>query len=102
MAGIKILKENKKQLEVIYDRINNLLSYYEQARQQTFTQFKKNFETKIQEASKNLAQRPGAAANFEAQIQQQFQDEWRKTSNELDVQYEKALEEHKKQIIKIS
>lgn len=102
LAGIKILKDNKKQLDVIYDRINNLLSYYDQARQQTFSQFKKNFEAKVQEAAKSLKQRPGAAANLEAQIQQQFQDEWRRSSNELDAQYNKALEEHKEQILKIT
>jgi len=102
MAGIKLLKENKKQLDVIYDRINNLLSYYEQARQQTFAQFKKNFETKLQEASKTLQQSAGAGVNIEAQIQQQFQDEWRRTGNELDAQYQKTLEEHKQQIIKIA
>jgi hypothetical protein len=79
-----------------------LLNYYEQARQQTFTQFKKNFETKIKETAKSIQQRPGAAANFEAQIQQQFQDEWRLASNELDAQYEKALEEHKQQLLKIA
>jgi len=102
LAGIKILKDNKKQLDVLYDRINNLLSYYDQARQQTFSQFKKNFEAKVQEAAKSLKQRPGAAANLEAQIQQQFQDEWRRSSNELDTQYNKALEEHKEQILKIT
>jgi hypothetical protein len=102
LAGIKVIKENKKQLDVIYDLIKNLLTYYEQARQQTFTQFKKNFEDKVQEATKSLKQRPGATANLEAQIQQQFQDEWRRASNELDAQYNKALDEHKAQIPKIA
>lgn len=102
MAGIKLLKENKKQIDVIYDRINNLISYYEQARQQTLAQFKKNFEAKLQEASKNLQQRAGAGVNIEAQIQQQFQDDLRRTINELDAQYEKALQEHRQQILKIA
>lgn len=102
IAGIKVLKENKKQVDVIADRINNLFSYYEQARQQAFTQFKKNFEAKLQEMSKTLKQKPGAAANLEAQIQQQFQDEWRRASNELDAQYERALEEHRQQLVKLT
>lgn len=102
MAGIKILKDNKKQLDTIYERINNLLSYYDQARQQSFSQFKKNFETKLKEASQALQQSVNAGVNIEAQIQQQFQDEWRRASNELDNQYQKALEEHKQQIVKIA
>ncbi len=102
MAGIRLLKENKKQLDTIFELINNLLSYYDQARQQTFATFKKNFEEKIQETAKALQQRPGGAANLEVQIQQQFQDEWRRASNELDAQYTKALEEHKQQILKLT
>jgi hypothetical protein len=102
MSGIRLLKENKKQLDVIYDLVNNLLSYYDQARQQTFTTFKKNFEEKIQETAKILQQRQGGAANLEVQIQQQFQDEWRRASNELDAQYTKALEEHKQKILKLT
>jgi hypothetical protein len=102
MTGIKMLKDNKKQVDVILERITTVLSYYEQARQQAFTQFKKNFETKLQEMSKTLQQKPGAAANLEVQIQQQFQDEWRRASSELDAQYERALEEHRQQIIKLT
>lgn len=102
MAGVKIIKENKKQLDVIYDRINNLLSYYDQARVQAFNQFKSNFEAKIQDISKTLQQRAGTTANLEAQIQLQFQEEWRRASSELDRQYEKTLQEHKQEIMKLN
>ena len=100
LVGIKILKENKKQIDGIIDHIKNIISYYEQARQHSFGQFKKDFEAKIREAGSMLQKMPGNAANLEAQIQQQFQDEWRRVSMELDAQYEKALEEQKQQIIK--
>lgn len=99
MAGIRLLKENKKQLDSIFDRIENLLNYYEQARQQTFTQFKQGFETKIRDAGPALQQR-GSAIPLEAELQQQFQQEWHRISSQLDAQYEKALEEHRQQIIK--
>jgi subtilase family serine protease len=102
MAGIKLLKENKNKLDGIYDRINNLLTYYEQAYQQSFQQFKKNFETKLQESGAALQQRMSAGHNVEAEIQQQFQEEWRRMSSELDSQYEKTLEEHKQEILNIS
>ncbi len=99
LKGIRLLKENKKQLDVIIDRINNLLSYYEQARQQTFAQFKKTFESKLEEISKTLQQRPNMGTSIEAELQQQFQEEWRRISSELDAQYDKALGEHRQQII---
>lgn len=102
MAGIKLLKENRKQLEAIFDRIENLLTYYEQARQQSFTQFKQSFEAKLQQAAQALQQQAGAAGSIQAELQAQFQDEWRRISSELDAQYEKALEEHRQQIAKIA
>ena len=102
MAGVKTLKENKKQVDAVNDHIKNIISYYEQARQHSFGQFKKDFEAKIREAGNMLQKMPGNAANLEAQIQQQFQDEWRRVSMELDAQYEKALEEQKQQLLKIA
>jgi hypothetical protein len=102
MAGIRILKENKKQIDSVFDHIKNMMSYYEQARQHSFGQFKKDFEAKIREAGKMMQNMQGNAANLEAQIQQQFQDEWRRVSMELDTQYEKALEEQKQQLLKIA
>ena len=102
MAGIKILKENKKQLDAIYERIENLLNYYEQAHQQTFMQFKQGFEAKLQSTAAALQQKRGNATSLEAELQQQFQQEWHKISSQLDAQYEKALEEHRQQILKTS
>ena len=102
MAGIRLLKENKKQLEPIFDLISNLLTYYEQALQQAYAQFKQSFESRLQEARQALQQQPGNAATLEAELQQRFQEEWRKTSSQLDAQYGKALEEHKQQILKIA
>ena len=95
MDGIKLIKENKNKLDSIYDRINNLLSYYEQAYQQTFLQFKKDFEAKLQEAGPAIQQRMNAGHNIEMELQQQFQEEWRRVGGELDSQYQKTLEEHK-------
>jgi hypothetical protein len=101
MAGLRIVKENKSQLATILDRITNLLNYYEQALQQTYTQFKKGFETRLQESSQTLQKQSGNAVPIEAQLQAQFQAEWLNVSSQLNAQYEKALEEHKQHIQKI-
>lgn len=98
MSGIRMVKDNKKQLDIIIEQIKHLLNYYEQARQQTFTQFKNSFENKLKESGKMMQQMANSGINIEAQIQQQFQDEWRKVIRDLDVQYEKALEDQKQQI----
>jgi hypothetical protein len=102
MIGLRIVKENKNQLETILDRITNLLNYYEQARQQTYTQFKKGFEARLQESSKVLQKQSGNAVPLEAQLQAQFQAEWLNLNSKLSAQYEKVLEEHKQHIQKIA
>jgi hypothetical protein len=102
IAGLRIVKENKNQLTTILDRIINLLNYYEQARQQTYTQFKKGFEARLQETSQALQKQSGNSVPIEAQLQAQFQAEWLNVSSQLNAQYEKALEEHKQHILKIA
>ncbi|MBM4447246.1 MAG: hypothetical protein FJ023_07865 [Chloroflexi bacterium] len=101
MTGLRVAKENKNQLETILDRITNLLNYYEQACQQTYSQFKKGFEARLQESNQVLQKQPGNAVPIEVQLQAQFQAEWHKLSSQLNAQYEKVLEEHKQQIQKI-
>lgn len=102
MAGIRLLKENKNQLEPIFDLIENLLTYYEQALQQTFSQFKQGFEARLQQSAQALQQQGPTSGSVQADLQAQFQEEWRKISSQLDAQYEKALEEHKQQIARIA
>jgi hypothetical protein len=101
IAGLRIVKENKNQLATIIDRITNLLNYYEQARQQTYTQFKKGFEARLQESSQALQKQSGNTAPVEAQLQAQFEAEWLNLNSQLNAQYEKVLEEHKQHIQKI-
>jgi ElaB/YqjD/DUF883 family membrane-anchored ribosome-binding protein len=102
MAGLRIVKENKNQLTTIIDRITNLLNYYEQACQQTYTQFKKGFEARLKESSQALQKQSGNTAPIEAQLQAQFQAEWLNLKSQLNAQYEKVLEEHKQHIQKIA
>ena len=102
MAGLKLLKENKNQLDAIFERIENQFNYYTQARQQAFNQFKQSFEEKVRQAGPALQQQMKNAAALEAGLQQQFQEEWRRIGSQLDAQYEKALEEQKELILKIA
>jgi hypothetical protein len=102
MAGLRLLKENKGSLDAVLDRITNLLNYYRQARQQTYLQLKRDFETKLREANKAMQQQMETEASIEAEEHPQFLEEWRRINSQLDAQYEKALEEHKQQILKMA
>jgi hypothetical protein len=102
MAGLRLLKENKKLLDTVLDRITNLLNYYGQARQQTYLQFKKDFEAKLRESNQAMQQQVGAKVRIEPEQHPQFMEEWRRINSQLDAQYEKVLEEHKEQILKMT
>jgi ribosome assembly protein YihI (activator of Der GTPase) len=102
MAGLRLLKENKKLLDTVLDRITNLLNYYGQARQQTYLQFKKDFEAKLREPNQTMQQQVGAKVRIEPEQHPQFMEEWRRINSQLDAQYEKALDEHKQQILKMT
>ncbi len=102
LNGLRLIKENRKQIDTVIDHVKNIISYYEQARQHTFTQFKKDFETRVKEAGKMMQQMQQQGASVEAQLQQQFQEEWRNVIKDLDIQYEKALDDQKQQIAKIA
>jgi hypothetical protein len=98
MAGLRLLKENKKQLESLFGLINNLISQYKLALQQTYSEFKKNAEVAIQQAAQGARPQRGEQMSPEQKIQLQLQEEWRQIHSELDSQYDKALEEHRQKI----
>jgi hypothetical protein len=98
MTGLRLIKENKKQLESIFGLINNLLNQYKVALQQTYAEFKKNAEGAIQQASRTMQPQRGEQMTMEQKLQMQLQEEWRQIHSELDSQYEKALQEHKQKI----
>lgn len=101
MAGLRSIKENKKQLESIFGLINTLVSQYKLALQQTYTEFKKNAETSVQQATRNMRSQRGDQMSPDQRIQLQLQEEWRQIHSELDAQYEKAMEDHKQKIREI-
>ncbi len=103
MAGLRIVKENKKGLEPVFNLINNLLNQYQVALQQTYGEFKKKAEMALQQAQQGMRmQRGGDQMTMEQKLQLQIQEEWRQVHSELDAQYEKALEEHKQKIRELS
>jgi hypothetical protein len=98
MAGLRIIKENKKQLESLFTLINNLVNQYEVALQQTYGEFKKKAEATIQQMGRSMHQPGSNQAALEQKLQLQLQEEWRQISGELDSQYGHALDDHKQKI----
>ena len=102
MAGLRLVKENKKQLESVLGLINNLVNQYQLALKQTYEEFKKKAEMTIQQASRGARPQRGDQMPLEQRLQLQIQEEWRQIHSELDAQYDKALDEHKQKIKEIA
>jgi len=102
MDGLRIIKDNKKQLESIFGLINNLINQYQVALQQTYGEFKKKAEVALQQASQNMRPQRVDQMPMEQKIQLQIQEEWRQIHSELDAQYDKALDEHRQKIRELS
>ncbi len=102
MAGLRIIKDNKKQLESVLGLINTLVNQYQLALQQTYAEFKKKAEVTIQQSSRTMRPQRGDQMPIEQKLQLQLQEEWREVHSELDVQYDKALNEHRQKISELS
>jgi len=102
MAGLRLIKENKKQLESVLGLVNNLVNQYQLALKQTYEEFKKKAEMTIQQASRSPHPQRGDQMPLEQRLQLQIQEEWRQIHNELDAQYGKALDEHKRKVREIA
>lgn len=98
MAGLRLIKENKKQLEAILGLVNTLINQYQVALQQTYGEFKKKAEVTIQQASRGMRPQGRDQMPLEQKLQLQLQEEWREVHSELDAQYDKALNEHRQKI----
>jgi hypothetical protein len=102
MDGLRIIKDDKKQLETIFGLINTLVNQYQVALQQTYGEFKKKAEMAMQQAQQGMRPQRGDQMSVEQKIQLQIQEEWRQIHSELDTQYDNALDEHRQKIRQIS
>lgn len=98
MNGISILKQSKKRVEDIVGQMEHLFSYYEQARQQTYAQLEENFKARMANSMMTSEYQLGGRGKPNVELLPQFQEEWRRVVGQLDAQYEKVLEEQKREI----
>ena len=104
MEGLKVIKNNKVDVENVYSKIRRLFTHYleqgEQQRKQAYESLKIEFEAKVQQA---VQQQLGSMVRMKVDVekQPQFQEEWRKIQAQLDSQYLKLLDECKQELLTI-
>jgi plasmid stabilization system protein ParE len=105
MEGLRLLKDNRAELENVYSRIRRLFDHYaeqgEQQRQKAYQSLKSNFEVKARQA---VQQQLGSTLGMRIDVERlpQFQMEWRRLLNDLDSQYMVHLNEYRQEITEIS
>ena len=100
--GFLAVKENKKGVEAIFDQLENLFNYYEQARQQAFNQVKQAFEQQAGQQMNAMGATAGPPMKADVTMQPQFLEEWHRVSAELDLRYEQALGEQRQRLLELA
>jgi hypothetical protein len=101
MDGLKELKNDKKVVENIFNKIKQLLDHYaqegEQQKRQAYQALKQDFEQKMEQA---IRKQTGVASRmkFDVEKQPQFQEEWQRLQAEMEGQYTGLLDEYKKEL----
>ncbi|MCJ7769928.1 MAG: hypothetical protein MUO92_05625 [Dehalococcoidales bacterium] len=101
MDGLKIIKKDKAAIEEVFININNIFDHYagqgEQQREETRESLKAEFNAKLQQA---MDQQLGSVAGLEINVENlpQFQEEWRRISANMDMQYISLMEKYKKEL----
>ncbi len=105
MDGLKVLKNDKVSAENVYSKIRQLFKHYaeqgEQQRKQAYESLKTDFEAKLQQAVQQQLSSL-VRGKVDVEKQPQFQQEWRRTSIQLDSQYLNLLNEHKRELSDIN
>lgn len=105
MEGLRLLKSDKAQLENTFSRIRQLFNHYsdqgEKQKKEAYEDVKAEFEARIRpEMEKQLGLMPGTRIDVEKLPQ--FQQEWRKVTNQLDSQYLTHLKGYKEAMSALS
>lgn len=98
MQGLLSLKTNRAKAQAVVAKMEHLLTYYEQAREQTYVKVRDAFEAKLRENPQLLQQMGIRGGRIDLETVPQFQMEVRRVLTELNLQYEKVLEEQKKEL----
>lgn len=98
MQGVLNLKQNRSKAQAAIAKMEHLLGYYDQARQQTYVKVKESFEAKLRENPALLQQMGIRGGRVEIETLPQFQMEARRVLTELNNQYERVLDEQKKEL----
>ena len=99
IEGLLTVTKGQGTTRQVCDQLKHLFTYYEGATQQEYLRLKQEFAALLSDPSNALAMQLGAGAKVDVERLPQFQEQWLRLRSQLDVQYERALQEHKQQLL---
>lgn len=98
IEGLVKIKKNKQAVKEVCNQLEHLFRYYGQAMAQTYSQFKDNFTSRINETVNLMEKRTGTKIKVDPEKQPGFREEWMKFCGRLNRQYEGILTEQKEKL----
>lgn len=103
MAGLRVLKQDKRATDRILSQIHTLFDHYcgpgARQRKQAYEAFRENFRRQLDQALGQLGSSVAIGAHLESLPQ--FQEEWRRREIQLDAEYERMLDEYRRELREI-
>ncbi len=94
--GLLQLGQEGGDLMAIFSDMKNILDRFIEHRKQLLTQLEEAFSQQMHQMEESMAQQTGMAVKLSPSQHPKFQEEWMRYKGELDNQYGKALDQHKK------
>lgn len=95
MEGILLLKRDRETVQQIFGEMEYLFDYYQQALHQAQLHLREAFERRAGETQRLIEEQTGVRMRVNPENSPQFREEWLRTVNRIDTQYEEFLREHK-------
>ncbi len=101
LEGIKLLKRDKVSIENLVEEIKNLFLYYQEAVKQAHAKLRKEFEIQITRALQEQLGTPVKVKATDIEQNPEFREKWHQVLRNINAEYEKILDQHKKEITNI-
>ncbi len=95
IRGLIELSGGNKDLIALCDDIKKILARYLQHKEELHRQLEASFLRQIEQAVAHQMPQGGRPPEIDPSMHPKFQEEWLKIQNELNGQYERALDQHK-------
>jgi len=92
LKGLETVFAAFPEVKNLTQEIERLLKQYLQHRESLYQQLKQQFEAQLSGVEEALSSQMGVRVKVDAELQPQFQEEWRKIRDQLDPEYQRQLD----------